>query len=43
MALAAGAESYITKPAELDHLLAHISRSIEEAKREGRLETTCVA
>ena len=41
-AIEAGAEDYILKPAELGGLLAVVSRTIEEAKREGRLETTCV-
>ena len=41
LALEAGAAAYITKPAELDQFLYRVSRTIEEAKREGRLETTC--
>lgn len=40
-ALEAGAEDYILKPAESDELLAVVSRTIEGAKREGRLQTTC--
>jgi DNA-binding response OmpR family regulator len=42
-ALEAGAEAYIVKPAELDEFIESISRTIEGAKREGRLETTCAA